>query len=124
MKRVKEGAKAGGTPAEKLLLTLRHMWRDVRAGLVDAERVSVYKYADLYGSTSFPRRLAQPFIEQPAEPTLADADRLRQAINQYRNSKRGPGYEALRESEVAEAIALLKRRGYRVMKRMVTYEEV
>ena len=116
--------KVEGAPAEKLLLTLWGMWSDVHVSAISAERVSVHKYAEPYGATCFPRRLAMDIIQRPTPPTLADADRLRQAINQYRNSKRGPGYAARCTREVAEAIALLKRRGYRVMKRMVTYEEV
>lgn len=116
--------KVEGTPAEKLLLTLRGMWSDVHVSAISPERVSVHKFADLYGASCFPRRLAMDIIQRPTPPTPADADHLRRAINQYRNAKRGPGHEARRASEVAAAIALLKRRGYRVMRRKVTYEEV
>lgn len=102
------------------------VWNDYRNGAVDYENLSVEKYSRKYAVSKFPRNLIAPILLKRAEPALEDADNLRMEVNRWHHSKRSPSKEeaAWNAMEEQAAIAVLKHRGYRVMKKTIAYIDV
>lgn len=102
------------------------VWNDYRNGAVDYENLSVEKYSRKYETGKFPKNLIAPILLKRTEPTLEDANNLRIEVNRWHTSKRNPCKEELMQSAMEEqtAIAVLKHRGYRVMKKTIAYIDV
>lgn len=103
---------------------VREIWRDYKMGKVDYETLRVYTYTKKYGVQQFPKNLIAPLLLKRSEPTDEDAGQFRAELNQYRNSRRGAAGAETRMTEMMDekmAVAMLKGRGYRVMKRTTAY---
>lgn len=102
------------------------VWNDYRSGAVDYENLNVEKYSRKYETSKFPKNLIAPILLKRTEPTLEDANNLRIEINRWHTSKRNPCKEELIQSAMEEqtAIAVLKHRGYRVMKKTIAYIDI
>lgn len=99
------------------------MWKDYHDGKTDYETMSIEKYSRQFSVSKFPKNLIAPILLKRAEPTLEDANNLRVEINRYRNNLRHPSKEDAKAAIMEEqtAITVLKRKGYRVMKKTVAY---
>lgn len=99
------------------------VWNDYRSGTVDYENLDVGKYSREYKVSKFPKSLIAPVLLKRAEPTSEDAAGLRIEINRYCNKLRRPSKEEAETDMMEEqtAIAVLKKKGYRVMKKTVAY---
>lgn len=103
---------------------VREIWRDYKTGKVDYETLKVYSYTRRFGVQQFPKSLIAPLLLKRTEPTDEDADMFRTELNQYVYSRRGKAGAEARMAELLDekaAIALLKGKGYRVMKRTTAY---
>lgn len=109
--------------SSNLLLLCIEIWKDYRNGAADYETLNVEKYSRQFSVSKFPKNLIAPILLKRAEPTLKDANDLRIEINRYRNLKRNPGKEEVTQNvmEIQTAIAILKQKGYRVMKKTIAY---
>lgn len=99
------------------------IWADYQKMVVDYETLSIEKYSREYNVSKFPKNLIAPLLLKRTEPTEEDAKNLRIEINRWHTSKRNPDKEAVKESALEEqtAIAILKKKGYRVMKKTTAY---
>lgn len=107
----------------KLLSLCIEIWNDYHENRCDYETVQIEKYTREFSVAKFPRNLIAPVLLKRTEPTLEDANNLRVEINRYRNSKRNPDKEDVKAAMLEEqaAIAVLKHKGYRVMKKTTAY---
>lgn len=108
----------------RLLKACREIWNDYKTGKADYETLCVYKYTRKYAVQQFPKNLIAPLLLKRTEPTEEDAENFRVELNLYRYSKRGKqGMEETKQAAMDEktAIAVLKKKGYRVMKKTTAY---
>lgn len=99
------------------------MWKDYHDGTADYETLSIEKYSRRFSVSKFPKNLIAPILLKRAEPTLEDANNLRIEINRWHTSKCNPNKEDVKAAIMEEqtAIAVLKHKGYRVMKKTIAY---
>lgn len=106
-----------------VLQMCRKLWHDYQDGIIDYETLQVEEYAREYGVGKVPRHLLAPILLKRAEPIEEDAEKFKTEANLYRKLKRKPDQENEKQERLteAEAIELLKRKGYRVMKKTIAY---
>ena len=107
-----------------LLQVCREIWNDYKTAKIDYEKLNVYKYTRKYSVRHFPKNLIAPLLLKRTEPTGEDAEKFRIELNLYSYSKRGrQDAEEARQAAMDEktAIAVLKKKGYRVMKKTTAY---
>ena len=107
-----------------LLNMCQEIWNDYKTGKADYETLCVYKYTRKYAVQQFPKNLIAPLLLKRTEPTKEDVENFRIELNLYRYSKRGKqGMEEAKQAAMDEktAIAVLKKKGYRVMKKTTAY---
>ena len=99
------------------------VWKDYHLKVVDYETLDLEKYTREFAVSKFPRSLIAPILLKRTEPTETDAANLRIEINRWHTSKRNPNKEDVKVAIMEEqtAIATLKKKGYRVMKKTVAY---
>lgn len=99
------------------------MWRGYLNGTLDYETLSVEEYSRRFSVSKFPKNLIAPVLLKRTEPTAEDAVNLRAEINRYRRLKRNPSKEEVEAEAMEEqvAISVLKKRGFRVMKKTIAY---
>lgn len=109
--------------SNNLLRMCMEIWNDYHKNGCEYEDLGIEKYTRQFSVSKFPKNLIAPILLKRTEPTLKDANDLRIEINRYCNSKRNPGKEEAAQSamEVQTAIAVLKQKGYRVMKKTIAY---
>lgn len=110
----------------KLLGLCTDIWEDYRAEVVEFESLNVEIYTRRHAVSKFPKILIAPVLLKRTAPTLLDAEALRVEINRWHTSKRNPSPEERQERlmEEKDAIAVLKKQGYRVMKRTIAYVDL
>ena len=117
------------TPAQsdQMLELCKALWKDYQARNVDYESLQIESYTRKFEVIKFPKALIAPILLKRTEPTIDDAKSLRVEINMYARKQRhfnSDEFKAEREAdklEEKEAIAILKKKGYRVMKRTIAY---
>lgn len=77
------------------------MWYDVHHGK-DATKINTTKYSKKYNVSNFGRDLVLPYITQEQCPTLEQARKFRELLNEY--------------NELRKHIEFIKRKGYTVLK--------
>lgn len=99
------------------------IWEDYRAGKADYETLDLGEYGRTFGVGKFPKCLIAPLMLKRTAPDAEDAIGLRVEINRYTYSKRNPDREELKREQidVQTAVAMLKGKGYRVMKKTTAY---
>lgn len=108
---------------EKLLQMATDVWNDYKNGAVEYEDLDLVPYEKKYEAAHFPKVLLAPILLKRTAPTVTDAERLRIEINRYVNDHRNPDPETAKAERLEEqtAIAILKGKGYRVMKKTYAY---
>lgn len=109
-----------------ILGMLKQLWHDYKNGVFDYETLQIEEYSKKYGVGKVPRSIIAPFLLKRTEPKEEDAERFRLDSNLYRKSKRYPNEEDAKQERLTEteAIEILKRKGYRVMKRTIAYIDI
>lgn len=107
-----------------LLAMCREIWNDYKTGKADYETLHVNKYAAKHAVRQFPKKLIAPLLLARTEPTEEDVENFRIELNMYCYSKRGKQSAEEAKQAIADektAIAILKKKGYRVMKKTTAY---
>lgn len=119
-------AKTTEKTVHKLLDLCTDIWEDYHREAVDYETLNLEIYTRGHAVSKFPKNLIAPVLLKRTAPTLLDAEALRVEINRWHTSKRNPSPEARQERlmEEKDAIAVLKKQGYRVMKRTIAYVDL
>ncbi len=99
-----------------LLAMLREIWDDCHAGRTVYDNLDMCAYAHRHACRQLPRFMVAALLTRDTPPTEADAEWIRTENNAYvYSSRRGMA------GTIEGAIALLKGRGYRVMKKTTAY---
>ena len=109
---------------DNILAMCREIWTDFKTGKIDYERLMLHVYTKKHSVQKFPKKFIAPVLVRKTEPTEADAEELRLEINHYVYGRRGKaGLETAKLEAMDEkmAIAVLKKKGYRVMKKTMAY---
>jgi hypothetical protein len=113
--------------SDQMLELCKELWKDYQTRIVDYESLQIESYTRKFEVTKFPKALIAPILLKRTEPISDDAKSLRVEINKYARKQRhfnSDEFKAEREAdklEEKEAIAILKKKGYRVMKRTIAY---
>ena len=113
--------------SDQMLELCKALWKDYQARNVDYESLQIENYTRKFEVIKFPKALIAPILLKRTEPNIDDAKSLRVEINMYARKQRhfnSDEFKAEREAdklEEKEAIAILKKKGYRVMKRTIVY---
>lgn len=118
--------KSTNTTSLKLLAMCEALWNEHRCEVFDYETLDMERYTRRFSVIKFPKNLIAPILLKRTEPTLEDAEELRAEINRWHTSKRNPTKEELKaaQMEIQTAIAVLKKKGYRVMKKTTAFIDV
>ena len=107
---------------DNLMLAVREIWHDFKTGKIEWERLRVDRYIARYSVRKFPKNLIAPLLLKRTEPTEQDLEEFRLSLNAYaREKKSKEAYLGSVEDEKT-AIAILKKKGYRVMKKTTAYK--
>lgn len=103
------------------MLAVREIWNDFKTGKIEWEGLRVDKYVEKHSVRKFPKNLLAPLLLRRTEPTEQDIEGFRLDLNAYAREKRSKEGYVLSIEDEKTAIAVLKKKGYRVMKKTTAY---